>query len=79
MVLDGEDGQLLVAQALHCAIVQVYVADLQSVFEAIRVNGVAVILSGDMNSAGSQVTDRVVATAMPELELESPGTKGTSD
>ena len=79
MVLDGEDRQLFVAQAFYRAVVQVYMAHLEAVFQAVRVNGIAVVLGGDVNPAGGQLTDRVVAAAVAELELEGLSPKGAGD
>ncbi len=80
MVLDGKDGQLPVAQTLHRAVVKVDMGNLQPVvFNALRVNGVTVVLSGDMDSAGSQVTDGMIAAAMTKLQLEGLATKGAGD
>ncbi len=44
--------------------------NLQFTAYSIGVYGIAVILGGDVDSAGIQVTDRVVAAAVPELQLE---------
>ena len=79
MVLDGEYRQLLVANTFHCAVVQVDVADLESVLKAIRVDGIAVVLGGDMHPSGGQFLDRVVAAAVAELELESIAAEGPGD
>ena len=67
MVLDGEDGQLLVAQALHRAIVQIDMGNLQAIFKAVGVGGIAMVLSGDVDSSIGQVSDGVVATTVPEF------------
>ena len=79
MILDGEDGQLLVAESLHRAVVQVDMGNLQPTLEAVGVGSVAVVLSRDMDSPISQVSDRVVATPVPELQLEGFSAKGSSD
>ncbi len=79
MVLDGEDGQFFVAQALHRAVVQVDVGHLQPILDGVRVEGVAVVLGGDVDSAGIQVSDGVIAAAVAELQLEGPGAEGSAD
>ena len=79
MVLYGKDRQLLVTNALHRAVVEVYVAYLQAVLQAIGVNGVAVVLSGDVDSSVEEVADRVVSPPVSKLQLESPGAKGSPD
>ena len=64
MVLDAEDGQLAVAQALNRAVVQVHVRDLRSRLR--RGNRVGhdlelVVLGGDGDVAAAQVAHGVVA------------------
>ncbi|MBA7687547.1 hypothetical protein ES703_96011 [subsurface metagenome] len=55
------------AQALHCAVVQIYMGNLQPTLEAVGVGGVAVVLSRDVDSPISQVSDGMVGTAVSEL------------
>jgi hypothetical protein len=50
MILDGKNGQLPVAHALHRVVVKVYMAHLQPINDAIRVKGIAVILGGDIHT-----------------------------
>ena len=67
------------SQAFHRAVVQVYVAHLQPVFQCVGVGGVAVVLGGDMDTPVGKVADRMVGSAVPELQLESTGAKSPGD
>ena len=70
VVLDAEDGQVGVAEAFDGAVVEVDVGDDAAAgFEALLVDGEAVVLAGDLDSAGVEVLDRLVAAAVAELEL----------
>ena len=66
-------------QALHRAIVQVDMSNLQPVLETVGVNGIAVVLSRNVDSAGGEVTDGVVSPAVAELQLEGLSAEGTSN
>ena len=70
MVLDSEDGQLLVLQALHGTVVEVDMGYLQLIAQRGGVGGISVVLGGDVHGAGGQLMHRVIAAAVPELELE---------
>jgi hypothetical protein len=52
VILNGEDGQVPMTNALHSAVVQVYVADLQFTFQGVGVQGIAMVLGSDIDSAG---------------------------
>ena len=51
-------------------------ADLEATFESIGVYGITMVLSGDVNSASCQVTNRVITAEMAEFEFECPGSQG---
>src|SRR5512140_636024 len=71
MVLNRKDGEFPVPEALVRVIVQVEMSDLEfHGIERVRIDGEAVILRRDLECAGQKVFDRVVATAMAELEFE---------
>ena len=76
MVLDAEDGKFFMAQALHRAVVQVEMGDLKPVFQSVRVNGVAVVLGGDVDTPGGEVADGVVAAAVTVFQLKSFAPEG---
>src|SRR4030042_147311 len=78
VVLYRYDWQLFMAQSLNCAVIQIYLTDLKSALYAIGINGIAVILGGDINSACCQITDRMIATTVAEFEFESSGSESTA-
>ena len=69
MVLHAEGGALRRGDALDGAVVEVDVGDL-GVGEAVVLDGEAVVLGGDLDAAGAQVLDRLVAAAVAEFQLE---------
>jgi hypothetical protein len=72
VILDGENGQLLVAQALDSVVVQVDLGDDRAaLLQRLGVGGEAVVLRRDRDLAGLEVLHRLVAAAVAELELES--------
>ena len=79
MVLNTEDGQFFMAQALHRAIVKIDMGNLKPVFKTIRVNGIAVILGSDVDLTGGEVADGVVSPTVPELQLEASTAKGSGN
>jgi len=79
VILDAKYGQLPVAQSGYCAIVNIYIGNLQLAREAVGVNGVAMILGSDVNLAAGDVSDGVVAAAVSKLQLEGLGAKGTGN
>src|SRR2546430_8388156 len=71
VVLDGEDWQLAMGHPFHRAIVQVHVGDLELRFrKGIRIDRVAVILRRDVDTPAAEVLHRLIAAAVPELQLE---------
>src|SRR5213592_4762605 len=76
MVLDREDRQLAVGHALDRAIVQVDMSHLELRREGIRIDREAMVLRGDVDAAGPQVLDRLVAAAVAELQLERLSSEG---
>ena len=79
MVLDAEYGQLPVPQPLHRAVVQVDMRHLKAVLQRVRVNGVTVVLGGDVYPARLQVPDRVVAAAVAEFQFKILPPKGAGN
>ena len=69
MVLHGEERQLLVREALDGPVVEVDVRELGAAAERVDVDGEAVVLRGDLDLAGGQIHDRLVAAVVAELEL----------
>src|SRR5688572_12699606 len=76
MVLDAEDGVVAVAHPFDGAIVEVDVGDLDFRRKGVRIDGESVVLGSDGNTAGAKVLDRLVASAVAELELESRAAEG---
>ena len=79
VVLDRHDGQRPVADALYGAVVQVDVAYLDLRGQAVGVDGVAVVLGGDVDAAGREVPDWVVGAAVAEFQLEGLGAEGAGE
>ena len=70
VVLHGENRQLLVTQTFDRVVVEVYMRDLHlGGIERIKVDTETVILRGDLDLAGRKVLDRLVGSAMAELEF----------
>jgi hypothetical protein len=69
VILDGEDGQLAVAQALNGAVVEIEMCHLDLSWQAIGIDRETVILRSDFDPVRRQMHDRLITTAMSELEL----------
>jgi hypothetical protein len=57
------------AQAFDGAVVEVLVRHHEAVGQRGRIDGVAVVLRGDLDLAGGAVEHRLVAAVVPELHL----------
>ncbi len=79
MILDSEDGQFFVAQALHRVIVKVNMTYFQTVLDGVGVDGKTVVLSGDIDPVIREVFHRVVASPVAELHLEGLSPEGPAD
>jgi hypothetical protein len=77
--LGREDGAGLVHHALVASVVEVDEILLEVAGEGARVDGVAVVLAGDVALAGGQVEGRDVVGAVAVLELDGAGTDGKSE
>src|SRR5919108_5112230 len=69
VILDGEDGQLPVTHPFDCTVVQIQVRHFDLGWQALRINGKAVILRRDLDLTRGQMHDRLIATTMTELEF----------
>ena len=58
MVLDGDDGVVPVGEALDGFVIEVEVADLQGWGQTVGVQGVTVVLGGDVDASGDEVFDQ---------------------
>lgn len=67
MILNGENGQRFVPQSGHGAVVEVYVRDLNIGWQAVDINGEAVIVGCDLDFTGREVFDRLVSAAVAEF------------
>ncbi len=76
MVLDGERGILPVAHALDRAVVQVDVRDFQLVSKRVGQDGEIVVLRCDFDGVRQQVSDRMVAAVVAEVQASRLGTAG---
>ena len=74
VVLHAERGNLAAPDALDHTVVEVHVRDVGGV-ETLDVNCEVVVLARDLDLSGREVTDRMVATVMPEGQLERPRTE----
>ena len=72
VVLHAEQWQVAVPQAFERLVVQVYVRQLDfRLRQRIGIDGEVVVVGGDLDFAGIQLLDRMVAAVMPEFEFES--------
>ena len=67
MILDREDRQGFVSQAGDRLVVEIDVRDLNIGREAVAIDRKAVIVRGDLDLAGGQVFDRLVAATVAEF------------
>src|SRR5919206_371471 len=58
VVLDGDDGEALVAQALDAVVIEVEVRDLDLGGQAVGADGEAVVVRGDLDLASREVFHR---------------------
>src|SRR5262249_12981823 len=79
VVLDAEDGVLLVAHALEGAVVEVDVRRLDVGGEGGGGGGENVVLGRDLDAAGGAVEDGLVGAAMAELEFERLRSEGQAE
>src|SRR3546814_15346812 len=79
VVLDAERVPAAHPQALAHPVVQVDVGELGAAAERVGVDGEVVVLAGDLDLAGGQVADRVVAAVVPERELPGLGAEGATE
>ena len=77
MELNGKAAGAVVAQALHAALVHVYMGHLRHRrVHALGRDHVAVVLAGDEGPSGGQILDRVVGAPMAEAHLPGGGSGG---
>ncbi len=75
VVLHAEGGHVVAAQALDDAVVEVHVGDLGGA-QRVGGDGVVVVLAGDLDAAGGQALDRVVAAVVAEGQLLGRAAEG---
>ena len=66
-------------EALDGFVIEVEVAYLQGWGQTVGVQGVAVVLGGDVDASGDEVFDGVVCASMTELELEGLAPEGFAE
>lgn len=76
MVLHAEDGEFAVAETFDGAIVEIDVADFEVGREGVGIDRKTVVLAGDVDFAGAEVFDGLVAAAMAEFEFEGVAAEG---
>src|ERR1043166_2428674 len=73
VVLDGDGGLAAVAETFERLVVEIDVHVLDLVLrQRVGIDRKAVILRGDLDAAGAEVLDRMIAAAMAELQLVRP-------
>ncbi len=71
MILNREEGQVTVTEALVGTVVQISVSDFKTLWiKCRRVNCKAVVLRCDLNVIGQEILDGMITPAMTELEFE---------
>ena len=76
MVLDAKGRLLAVAQPFDGAVEQRKVRDLQGVGKAVRIDDEAVVLAGNLDTAGGEVLDRMVRAPVAALHFGGAGPHG---
>jgi hypothetical protein len=76
VVLETEDGQGAVPEALHGAVRKVPVGHPQLRGQGGLVHGEAMVLGGDLHLVGVQVEHRLVRPPVAEFQLEGAGPEG---
>src|SRR6266511_3706171 len=70
VVLHGEHGQLAVAHALGGAVIEIDVRLHETgLLHGLRVHGEAMVLRGDLDTAGEEILDWMIGAVVTELEL----------
>ena len=79
VVLNREQGEFSVDQALQGPVVQVDMARFKvRILQRFHINAEPVVLRSDLNPAGLQILYRLVSTPVPELELKGAAPLGKS-
>ena len=74
MELDGESRIQAMPQPFYRAIVNFHVGDQQGVrVNAVRIDGVTVVLTGEINAAGCNFTNRMIEPAVAVFHFEGIG------
>ena len=79
MVLDAENGLILVPHPFDRLIIEVDSIHDYVGGEGLRVHCKAVVLGGDLNFAGGKIFDRLIGATMAEFEFESLAAEGLSE
>ena len=80
VVLDAENGELGVAEALDGVVVEIDLGDLGAgFFERLRIGGEAVVLRGDGDLAGFEILYWLIAATVAELEFERRAAEGVRE
>jgi hypothetical protein len=66
-------------ESFYSPVIQIDVADFQPSLQGIRVDSIAMVLSDDVHSVRLDIAYRVIATAMPKLQFERPGSERLAD
>ena len=79
MVLHAERRFVAVADSLDGLIVEVDVGYFERLRKTFGIQGEVVVLRGDLDLAGEQVADRVIAAVMAELQSAAGGAAGDAE
>ena len=77
VVLDAEEREVAVEQAFERLVVQVHVGEFDfALRERVGIDGEIVVVGGDLDLAGVQLLDRMIAAVVSEFEFESLAAEG---
>ena len=69
MILDTECGDVFATNPFHRLVIQIDVRDFDISRERFSLQGEAVVLRSDLDGAGLLIKDRLIGTAMSELQF----------
>ena len=79
VILDAKDWQFFVPHSFDCAVVQIYVRDLDVFRQRIRIDSEPVILRGDRDLAVAQIFHRLIRAMMSKFQFECRSSERESE
>ena len=77
MILDGEDGKVLMPHSFDRPVIEVHLCDFDLIgIERFGIDTESMVLGGDHHPAGFEVFDRLIGSPMAKFQFECPSTKG---